>query len=80
MPDQTIEQRVIEIVADQLSVDKTTITPQSKFLEDLGTDSLDHVEMIMIVEEEFDIEVADEDAENLLTVGDLIAYVAKHNQ
>jgi acyl carrier protein len=71
----SIEQRVKEIIADQLGVDKEKITPEARFVEDLGADSLDVVELIMAFEEEFGIEIPDEDAEKIATVKDVIDYI-----
>ena len=70
-----LEDRVKEIIAEQLGVEKEKITPESKFIEDLGADSLDVVELIMAFEEEFGIEIPDEDAEKIQTVGDVIKYL-----
>ncbi len=70
-----IEQRVKEIIADQLGVDVEQIKPESKFVDDLGADSLDVVELIMAFEEEFGVEIPDEDAEKISTVGDVLNYI-----
>ncbi len=70
-----VEQRVKEIIADQLGVDIEQIKPESKFVDDLGADSLDVVELIMAFEEEFGIEIPDEDAEKISTVGDVLNYI-----
>ncbi len=70
-----VEQRVKEIIADQLGVDVEQIKPESKFVDDLGADSLDVVELIMAFEEEFGIEIPDEDAEKISTVGDVLNYI-----
>ncbi len=70
-----IEERIKEIIADQLGVETEKITPEAKFVEDLGADSLDIVELIMAFEEEFGIEIPDEDAEKIQTVGDVINYL-----
>jgi len=70
-----IEQRVYAIVADQLGVNEEEIKPESRFIEDLGADSLDIVELIMAMEEEFETEIPDEEAEKILTVGDTIEYI-----
>jgi len=70
--------RVKAIVVEQLGVDAAQITPQSKFVEDLGADSLDVVELVMALEEEFDIEIPDEDAEKIATVGEAVKYIESH--
>lgn len=70
-----IEERIKEIIADQLGVEAEKITPEAKFVDDLGADSLDVVELIMAFEEEFGIEIPDEDAEKIQTVGDVINYL-----
>ncbi len=69
--------KVKEIVADELSVDAAIVTPQARFVEDLGADSLDVVELVMRFEEEFEIEIPDEDAEKITTVGDAVTYIEK---
>ena len=71
------EEKVITIVAEKLGVDRADITPDSVFIDDLGADSLDLVELIMAMEEEFGFEIADEDAEKLRTVGDVINFIKK---
>jgi acyl carrier protein len=75
MADKPIDQRVKDIVVEQLGVKPEQVTPQAKFIEDLGADSLDTVELVMALEEEFGIEVPDEQAEKLQSVGDVIKYV-----
>ncbi|HAV40101.1 MAG: acyl carrier protein [Aquificota bacterium] len=70
-----LEQRIKEIIADQLGVEVDKLNPGAKFVEDLGADSLDVVELIMAFEEEFGIEIPDEDAEKIRTVGDVIDYL-----
>ena len=75
MADKPIEQRVKDIIVEQLGVKPDQVTPQAKFIEDLGADSLDTVELVMALEEEFGIEVPDEQAEKLQSVGDVIKYV-----
>ncbi len=73
----TTAEKVIEIVADELSSDAAIVTPQARFVEDLGADSLDVVELVMRFEEEFEIEIPDEDAEKITTVGDAVGYIEK---
>ncbi|HHJ64694.1 MAG TPA: acyl carrier protein [Aquifex aeolicus] len=70
-----LEERIKEIIADQLGVEVDKVVPEAKFVEDLGADSLDVVELIMAFEEEFGIEIPDEDAEKIQTVGDVINYL-----
>jgi acyl carrier protein len=74
----TIEERVVEIVAEQMGVDKAQITRETSFVNDLGADSLDTVELVMEFEDEFDISIPDEDAEKIQTVGQAIVYVEAH--
>ena len=69
--------KIKKIIVDQLGVDESKITENSSFVDDLGADSLDIVELIMAFEEEFDIEIPDEDAEKMKTVGDAIKYLNK---
>jgi len=71
----SVAERVIEIVAEQLGVDKEKITPETSFVNDLGADSLDTVELVMALEEEFEIEIPDEDAEKITTVHQAIDYI-----
>ena len=71
----SVQERVIDIVASQLGVSKEQITPETSFINDLGADSLDTVELVMAFEEEFGAEIPDEDAEKLTSVGDAINYV-----
>ncbi len=70
-----IEEKVKEIIAEQLGIEVDQIKPESKFVDDLGADSLDVVELIMAFEEAFDIEIPDEDAEKIQTVKDVIDYI-----
>ncbi len=70
-----LEDKVKEIIADQLGVESEKVVPEAKFIDDLGADSLDVVELIMAFEEEFGIEIPDEDAEKIQTVGDVINYL-----
>ena len=74
----SIEARVRSIIADQLGVSEDEIKPESKFIEDLGADSLDIVELIMAMEEEFETEIPDEEAEKIRTVNDATFYVKAH--
>ena len=76
----TVAEKVKEIVVKQLDVAEDQVTPEAKFIEDLGADSLDQVELIMALEEEFGADIPDEDAEKLTTVGDAIAYVESKSQ
>jgi acyl carrier protein len=70
--------RVKSIVAEQLGVEPDEVTPQSKFVEDLGADSLDVVELVMALEDEFSMEIPDEEAEKISTVGDAAKYIESH--
>lgn len=79
MAEKTIEQRVKDIIVEQLGVNADQVTPDAKFIEDLGADSLDIVELIMALEEEFGSEIPDEQAEKLLTVGDVTKYIEDSN-
>ena len=75
-----IEAKVKSIIADQLGVGEDEIKPESSFIEDLGADSLDIVELVMAMEEEFEVEIPDEEAENIKTVGDAVNYVNTHKK
>ena len=78
MADQkTIDQRVKEIIVNQLNVNEEQITPQASFLDDLGADSLDTVELIMAFEEEFGVEISDDEAEKIRKVRDAVDYIEK---
>jgi acyl carrier protein len=70
-----IEGKVKEIIVEQLGVDEGQVNPEASFIDDLGADSLDTVELVMAFEEKFDIEIPDEDAEKMRTVGDAIEYL-----
>ena len=70
-----LEDRVIELIVEQLGVSKEEAVSTASFIDDLGADSLDIVELVMALEEEFDIEIPDEDAEKIQTIGDAIGYV-----
>lgn len=74
--DSKLGERIRNLVAEQLGVDPSELRPDANILEDLGADSLDVVEMVMAIEEKFDIEIPDEDAEAMRTVGDVEAYVS----
>ncbi|ACM20965.1 acyl carrier protein [Geotalea daltonii FRC-32] len=74
----SIDKRIKEIVAEQLGVDEAQVTNEASFMDDLGADSLDTVELVMALEEEFDIEISDEDAEKIQSVQDAIDYITDH--
>ena len=78
MPDE-IEQRVIEIVAEQMGQDKSEITRETSFVNDLNADSLDTVELVMEFEDEFELSIPDEEAEKIQTVGQAIDYIKEHS-
>lgn len=80
MPSLSVQQKVIEIVTEQLGLSDGEIRPDSSFIEDLGADSLDIVELIMAMEEEFDTEIPDEDAEKIVKVQDAIDYIEKRKR
>ncbi len=80
MSTSTIETKVKSIIADQLGVGEDEIKPESSFIEDLGADSLDIVELVMAMEEEFEVEIPDEEAENIKSVGDAINYINTHKK
>ncbi|RJQ50552.1 MAG: acyl carrier protein [Desulfobacteraceae bacterium] len=73
----SIEDKVKKIIAEKLSVDLNEVVPEASFVDDLGADSLDLVELIMSMEEEFDVEISDEDAEKLVTVKNVLEYVKR---
>jgi len=73
-----VEERVTQIIVDQLGVESSEVVPEASFLDDLGADSLDRVELIMAFEENFDMEIPDTDAEKIVTVQDAIAYIQKN--
>ncbi len=72
---ENLEERVKKIIIEQLAVDAAEVTTQAQFVQDLGADSLDTVELVMALEEEFDIEIPDEDAEKIKTVGEAVTYI-----
>ena len=75
MAEKSVQDRVKEIIVEQLGVKAEQVTPEAKFIEDLGADSLDTVELVMALEEEFGQEIPDEQAEKLQSVGDVIKYI-----
>ena len=77
---ENFEQRVRKIIAEQLGVEEDDVTPNAKFIEDLGADSLDTVELVMALEEEFETEIPDEEAEKITTVQQAIDYVKAHSK
>ncbi|WP_017719393.1 acyl carrier protein [Kamptonema formosum] len=76
----TIEERVKQIIKEQLEVEESAITPQASFADDLQADSLDTVELVMALEEEFETEIPDEEAEKLTTVQDVVDYIKTHRK
>ena len=78
MTTKSIEERVKEIICEQLGVEEGEVTPAAKFIEDLGADSLDTVELVMAFEEEFGVEIPDDAAEKIVTVKDAITYIKEH--
>jgi acyl carrier protein len=74
----SVEDKVRKIIAEKLSVDLEEVVPEASFVDDLGADSLDLVELIMSMEEEFDIDISDEDAEKMVTVQNAIDYIKAH--
>jgi acyl carrier protein len=76
----SVEERVKEIIVEQLGVEASQVTERAKFVEDLGADSLDTVELVMALEEEFSLEIPDEDAEKITSVGDAIDYIKKNGK
>lgn len=75
MSSEEVYDKVKEIIVEQLGVAETAITPEASFIDDLGADSLDIVELIMALEEEFDLEIPDADAEKVVTVSDVVEYI-----
>ena len=76
----SVEERVIEIVSEQMGVQKDQVTKDTSFVNDLGADSLDTVELVMEFEEEFDITIPDEEAEKIQTVGQAVTYIEEHSK
>jgi len=80
MTNEDIEKKVKEIIIEQLGVSEDKVTPDAKFDDDLGADSLDRVELVMSLEEEFGLEIPDEEAEKISTVGQAIKYIEEHSE
>ena len=78
METEEVFEKVKGIIVEQLGVADTTVTMEASFIDDLGADSLDIVELIMALEEEFDIEIPDNDAEKVVSVGDVVEYIKEH--
>jgi acyl carrier protein len=76
---EPVADRVKKIIVDQLGVEEETVTPEASFVDDLGADSLDTVELVMALEEEFGIEIPDEDAEKITRVREAVEYIEKHS-
>ena len=76
----SVEERVKQIIVEQLGVDEAEVTPKASFVDDLGADSLDTVELVMAFEEAFDIEIPDEQAEKIRTVKDAVDYINAHSK
>jgi len=75
-----LEERVTNIIVNHLNISQEEVSPEASFVDDLGADSLDIVELVMAMEEEFDIEISDEDAEKIQTIGDAIAYLKEKHE
>ena len=75
-----VEDKVKQIIVEQLGVDESEVTPSASFVDDLGADSLDQVELVMALEEAYSLEIPDEDAEKIRTVQDAIDYISKHSK
>lgn len=76
--EESVEERVKEIIVKQMDANKDQVTPETSFVNDLGADSLDTVELVMELEDAFDVSIPDEDAEKMQTVGDAINYIKEH--
>ena len=74
----SVQDKVIKIIAEKFDVDPSEVVPEASLIDDLGADSLDLVELVMTIEEEFDMEIPDDDTKNLVTVKDAIAYINAH--
>lgn len=75
---EDLESRLRKVVSDELGVEEAKITPEAKFIDDLGADSLDTVELVMRLEEEFNCEIPDEEAEKIISVGDALRYIEEN--
>lgn len=80
MADISVEEKVKQIIVEELGVDEPEVTANARFIEDLGADSLDTVELVMRFEEEFDIEIPDEDAEKIQSVRDAVTYIEQYKK
>lgn len=80
MASEDVQSRIKQIIVDELGVDEAEVTANARFIDDLGADSLDLVELVMRFEEEFGIEIPDEDAEKIQSVGDAYSYVEQHSK
>jgi acyl carrier protein len=80
MAEAAVEQKVKDIIVEQLGVDASQVTETAKFIDDLSADSLDTMELVMALEEEFSLEIPDEDAEKIVSVGDAINYIKEHSK
>jgi acyl carrier protein len=80
MATESIDERVKKIIVDQLGVEEELVTPEASFVDDLGADSLDTVELVMALEEEFGVEIPDEDAEKITRVKEAVDYIGKHKK
>ena len=78
MSSEEVFEKVKNIIVEQLGVSETAVTPEASFIDDLGADSLDIVELVMSLEEAFDIEIPDTEAEKIVTVGDVVKYIEDH--
>ena len=76
--EESVEEQVKEIIVKQMGVNKDQVTPETSFINDLGADSLDTVELVMELEDAFDVSIPDEDAEKIQTVGDAMKYIKEH--
>ena len=76
----TIAEKVKKMIVEQLGVNESEVNPEAKFIDDLGADSLDIVELVMALEDEYGIEIPDEDAEKIETVGDAVRYIEEHKK